>query len=120
MSVVAVAAVQNRFSPLFLDNTPQLDRCTQLGTAFLPWAPFEGFQRVDELGPVGQRFKSLANELQVSVYRLAVAWALAQSPNVVPIPGATRPQSILDDVAALSLSLTPDQVTWLDGTAAAR
>ena len=39
MSVVAVAAVQNRFSPLFLDNTPQLDRCTQLGTAFLPWAP---------------------------------------------------------------------------------
>jgi aryl-alcohol dehydrogenase-like predicted oxidoreductase len=54
------------------------------------------------------------------VYRLAVAWALAQSPNVIPIPGATRPQSILDDVAALSMSLTPDQVTWLHSAAAAR
>ena len=103
------------FSPAFLANRPQLDRCAELGIAFLPWGPLEGFGRVDDLGPVGQRFKSLASKHEVSVHRLAIASVLAQSPVVVPIPGATRPQSILDDVAALAVHLEDEDMAWLSG-----
>ena len=78
------------FSPAFLANRPQSDRCAELGIAFLPWGPLEGFGRVDDLGPVGQGFKSLASKHEVSVHRLDIASVLAQSPVVVPIPGGRR------------------------------
>ncbi len=52
---------------------------------------------------------------KVSVHRLAIAWALAQSPVVVPIPGTTRPQSVRDDVGALALHLEDGDMAWLNG-----
>jgi aryl-alcohol dehydrogenase-like predicted oxidoreductase len=64
---------------------------------------------------VAQRFALLAGKLGISAQRLAIAWALAQSPVVIPIPGATRPQSVLDDLMALSLQLEGDDIAWLNG-----
>jgi aryl-alcohol dehydrogenase-like predicted oxidoreductase len=50
----------------------------------------------------------------VSAQQVALAWELAQSPVVIPIPGAKRPQSILDSAAAADLELAPDELTALN------
>jgi aryl-alcohol dehydrogenase-like predicted oxidoreductase len=115
--IVDIAAVQNQYSPVSRSNEPQLTRCTELGTAFLPWGPLSGLVGENSSGPVAQRFVQVAHKLGVSVQRLAIAWALARSPVVIPIPGATRPQSVLDDVLALSLQLDDDDTALLDGGA---
>jgi aryl-alcohol dehydrogenase-like predicted oxidoreductase len=51
----------------------------------------------------------------VSVYRVTLAWHLAQSEVVVPIPGASRPASIRDSAAAADLQLSPEQLARLNG-----
>jgi aryl-alcohol dehydrogenase-like predicted oxidoreductase len=50
------------------------------------------------------------------VYQVALAWHLAQAEVVVPIPGASRPQSIQDSAAAAHLQLTDDQLARLNTT----
>ena len=50
----------------------------------------------------------------VSAQQVALAWELAQSPVVIPIPGAKRPQSITDSAAAADLELTADELARLD------
>jgi aryl-alcohol dehydrogenase-like predicted oxidoreductase len=59
-------------------------------------------------------FTEVAEELGVSVYRVTLAWHLAQSEVVIPIPGASRPASIEDSAAAADLQLTPEQLTRLN------
>ena len=59
-------------------------------------------------------FQQVAHELGVSAQQVALAWELAQSPVVIPIPGAKRPQSITDSAAAAELTLTPEQLARLD------
>jgi aryl-alcohol dehydrogenase-like predicted oxidoreductase len=49
----------------------------------------------------------------VSVYRVTLAWHLAQADVVLPIPGASRPESITDSAAAAELSLSPEQLARL-------
>ena len=115
-AIVDVAAVQNQHSPVSRSSQPQISRCTELDIAFLPWGPLGGLGGETSAGPVAQRFAVLARRLGVSAQRLAIAWALAQSPVVIPIPGATRPQSVLDDVMALSLQLDDQDMAWLNGT----
>ena len=56
----------------------------------------------------------MADELGVSVYRVTLAWHLAQADVVLPIPGASRPESIQDSAAAADLQLTADQLTRLN------
>ena len=51
----------------------------------------------------------------VSPQRVCLAWQLALSPAVIPIPGASRPESVVDSVAAADLSLTADEVVLLSG-----
>ena len=57
----------------------------------------------------------MAAELDVSVYRVTLAWHLAQADVVVPIPGASRPASIEDSAAAAELRLSPEQLARLGG-----
>ena len=56
----------------------------------------------------------LASELGVSPQRVTLAWMLAKSPYVIPIPGSSRPETILDSYAAIDLELTAEQVAALD------
>jgi aryl-alcohol dehydrogenase-like predicted oxidoreductase len=56
----------------------------------------------------------VADQRGVSAQQVALAWELAKSPVVIPIPGAKRPQSVLDSAAAAGLELTPDELARLD------
>jgi aryl-alcohol dehydrogenase-like predicted oxidoreductase len=110
----ALVSVQNQFSPGWRSSASELSHCASLGLAWLPWSPFGGVSAAGSLDAEAPEFAAVAEELGVSVYRVTLAWHLAQADVVVPIPGASRPESIVDSAAAADLHLSPDQLARLD------
>lgn len=110
----SLVSVQNQFSPAFRSSRPEIDVCAGLGLAFLPWSPLGGLGDAKELAAKHPAFADVAGELGVSAQQVALAWELAQSPVVIPIPGAKRPSSITDSAAAADLELSADQLARLD------
>jgi aryl-alcohol dehydrogenase-like predicted oxidoreductase len=110
----ALVSVQNQFSPGYRSSAGELAHCAAHGLAFLPWSPFGGVSAAKSLGSTADEFAAVAGELGVSVYQVTLAWHLAQADVVVPIPGASRPASILDSAAAADLALTADQLARLN------
>ncbi|MBM7508025.1 aldo/keto reductase [Nocardioides sp. 31GB23] len=112
----ALVSVQNQFSPAFRSSQPEIDVCEELGLAFLPWSPLGGLSDAKELAEKHPAFARVAEDRGVSAQQVALAWELAQSPVVIPIPGAKRPQSITDSAAAAEIELTPDELAALDAS----
>ncbi|MEV8391678.1 MULTISPECIES: aldo/keto reductase [unclassified Streptomyces] len=109
-----LASVQNQFSPAFRSSEPELELCAELGIAFLPWSPFGGIKNAGELGSSHAPFARIAEAHGVSPQRVCLAWMLAKSPTVLPIPGSSRPETITDSVGAADLVLTAAEVAELD------
>ena len=105
-----LVSVQNQFSPAFRSSEPELELCDELGIAFLPWSPLGGSRRA---GGLGGAFATVAERHGVSPQRVCLAWHLAKSPVVIPIPGASRPETIADSALAVELTLTPDDLALL-------
>lgn len=112
----ALVSVQNQYSPAFRSSQPEIDVCAELGLAFLPWSPLGGLTNAKELADKHPAFAEIATERGVSAQQIALAWELAQSPVVIPIPGAKRPQSIRDSAEAADLALTPEEIARLDAS----
>lgn len=112
----ALVSVQNQFSPAFRSSQPEIDVCEELRLAFLPWSPLGGLSDAKELAEKHPAFARVAQDRGVSAQQVALAWELAQSPVVIPIPGAKRPQSITDSAAAADIELTPDELAALDAS----
>src|SRR3954464_13152141 len=110
----ALVSVQNEFSPAFRSSQPEIDVCEELGLTVLPWSPLGGLGDAKELADKHPAFAEIADAHGVSAQQVALAWELAQSPVVVPIPGAKRPQSIRDSAAAADLELTDEELARLD------
>jgi aryl-alcohol dehydrogenase-like predicted oxidoreductase len=108
-----LVSVQNQFSPAFRSSEPELALCDELGIAFLPWSPLGGITRAGELGSANDAFAKVAAAHGVSPQRVCLAWMLALSPVVVPIPGSSRPETIRDSVAAAELTLTAEEIAQL-------
>lgn len=111
-----LVSVQNQYSPAFRSSEPELRLCTELGLAFLPWSPLGGIGRARELGDRFAPFAEVAAARGVSPQQVCLAWMLARSPVVIPIPGASRPETIRDSAAAADLVLDADELARLDGT----
>ncbi|MDQ1008216.1 aryl-alcohol dehydrogenase-like predicted oxidoreductase [Streptomyces sp. V4I23] len=116
-----LVSVQNRYSPEVRDSEPELRLCAERGLAFLPWSPLGGISRSSLDGPSAlaaaspyAAFHAVARERGVSPQRVALAWLLAKSPTVVPIPGASRPATVTDSAAAAGLELTEEELAALD------
>jgi aryl-alcohol dehydrogenase-like predicted oxidoreductase len=110
----ALVSVQNQFSPGWHSSWDELRHCASLGLAWLPWSPFGGIGSAGSLGSAAPEFAAVADELGVSVYQATLAWHLAQADVVIPIPGASRPESIVDSAAATHVQLSDDQLTRLN------
>lgn len=111
----AFVSVQNQFSPGWRSSADELAHCAAHGLAFVPWSPFGGVGAAGLLDTTAPAFAEVAAELDVSVYRVTLAWHLAQADVVVPIPGASRAASIRDSAAAAELRLSPEQLARLAG-----
>jgi aryl-alcohol dehydrogenase-like predicted oxidoreductase len=108
-----LASVQNQYSPAFLSSRPELDLCTELGVAFLPWSPLGGIKNAGGLGTSHTPFQQVAEDRGVSPQQVALAWMLATSPIVIPIPGSSRPETARDSAAAADLVLSEDELRAL-------
>ena len=108
-----LASVQNQFSPAFRSSEPELRHTADLGIAFLPWSPLGGIGNAGELGSRHAAFAEIAQDRGVSPQRLTLAWMLALAPTVIPIPGASRPESVTDSAQAADLTLTSEEVARL-------
>lgn len=108
-----LASVQNQFSPAFRSSEPELELCTELGIAFIPWSPLGGISSASRLGERFAPFQQVAAARGVSPQVVCLAWHLAKSPWVIPIPGASRPESIRDSVQAAGIALTPEELALL-------
>ncbi|KOU77183.1 aldo/keto reductase [Streptomyces sp. MMG1533] len=117
-----LVSVQNQYSPAVRDSEAELALCAESGLAFLPWSPLGGISRSSLDGPSrveGSRrlgaFHDVAAERGVSPQQVCLAWMLAKSPVVIPIPGASRPETIRDSAAAADLELDAEELARLDG-----
>ncbi|MBX9245301.1 aldo/keto reductase [Actinotalea ferrariae] len=110
-----LVSVQNQFSPSFRSSEPELELCAELGIAFLPWSPLGGISKAGDLGGRHAAFAEVAQERGVSPQQVCLAWELAKADVVIPIPGASRPESITDSVRAAELELTAEELERLDG-----
>ncbi|MBZ5734002.1 aldo/keto reductase [Nocardioides sp. TRM66260-LWL] len=110
----ALVSVQNQFSPAFRSSAPEIEVCEELGLIFLPWSPLGGLGGAKGLGDDHPAFAEIAAQRGVSPQQVALAWEIAQSPIVVPIPGAKRPSSIQDSARAADLELSADELARLD------
>ncbi|MFE3761041.1 aldo/keto reductase [Streptomyces sp. NPDC059104] len=114
-----LVSVQNRYSAAVRDSEPELRLSARLGLAFLPWSPLGGISRSSLDGPSGQTsadtaFHHIAADHGVSPQQVALAWLLARSPAVIPVPGASRPASVRDSARAATLRLSAEELTRLE------
>ncbi|MCX4623066.1 aldo/keto reductase [Streptomyces albogriseolus] len=114
----ALVSVQNQYSPAVRDAEPALELSARLGLAFLPWSPLGGISRSSLDGPsgptsAGTAFHRIAADHGVSPQRLTLAWLLARSPHVIPVPGASRPASIRDSAKATEVALDTAELAEL-------
>jgi aryl-alcohol dehydrogenase-like predicted oxidoreductase len=109
-----LVAVQNQFSPKFRSSRPEIDLCAELGLAFLAWSPLGGMSDAAELGSRWQPFADVAAKHDVSPQQVCLAWELSLSEAVIPIPGASRPESVADSARAARLELDEADRAALD------
>jgi aryl-alcohol dehydrogenase-like predicted oxidoreductase len=109
----ALVSVQNELSPRFRSSEAEVEVCEELGLAFLAWSPLGGMASAGRLGEDHTAFAEVAAERGVSAQQVTLAWLLARSPAVIPIPGASRPRTIRDSAAGASLELTPAELRRL-------
>src|SRR5919206_483833 len=111
LGIVDVVSVQNELS---LEYTSPLEKgevalCDERGIAFLPWSPLGGIGSADSAGRY-EPVREAAKAHGVSPQQVALAWLLSLSPSVIPIPGASRPETIRDSVRAADLELSSEEL----------
>jgi aryl-alcohol dehydrogenase-like predicted oxidoreductase len=99
LAVAPIAAVQNRLSCSDPGDLPTALACAERGVAYLAYSPFGG-----PGGPIPQAAFAVAKRRGVSAHRVLLACLRQQSPNIVPLAGASRPASIRDSAARLDLT----------------
>lgn len=111
----ALVSVQNQFAPNFRSSEPEIAVSEELGLAFLPWSPLGGIGNADRIARMAE-FAAVAEAHGVTPQQVTLAWMLAKSPCVIPIPGSSRPETIEASAAAAEVELTADEVARLDAT----
>jgi aryl-alcohol dehydrogenase-like predicted oxidoreductase len=108
--VTPIVSIQNRYNVADRSSETIVDLCEQEQVAFLPWAPIQ-----DAEGRVAVRVA--AERHGVTTRQIALAWMLARSPRILPIPGSGSAGHVEANIAAASIELSPDEVAAISATA---
>jgi aryl-alcohol dehydrogenase-like predicted oxidoreductase len=108
--VAAIASVQNEYNLGNRESEPVLERCEQLGIAFLPWYPLGAGAALRSA-----RMKSLSKKTGAPPAQLALAWLLARSPVMLPIPGTGSLEHLEENMGAAGLTLSKQDLAALEG-----
>jgi len=114
-----LTSVQNEFSPRFRSSADELEFCREHGIAFLPWSPLGGTGgAARNVGNQFSVFAEIGRDHGVSPQQVVLAWELSLGDQVIPIPGARRPESIVDSAQAADLVLSEDELARCSATSA--
>ncbi len=108
-TMTEIVSVQNRYNLSDRRSEGLLERCEALGIAFLPWAPLA----VDEQSGPGRALAEVAARHGATPGQVALAWLLARSPEMLPIPGTGSVAHLEENVRAAAIRLDPDEVQRL-------
>ena len=108
LRITPVVSVQNRYNVSDRSSESMVDLCDQEKIVFLPWAPIQ-----DAAGKPA--VLSAASTHQVSVQQVVLAWLLARSAQVLPIPGSGSADHVAENVAASSLELSGEEFASIGG-----
>ena len=108
--ITPVVSVQNRYNAADRQSESMVDLCELEQIAFLPWAPI---QQADSNPAVAEAAKRHG----ASPRQIVLAWLLARSPQMLPIPGTGSPEHAEANVAAGSFELSPDEVAAITSSA---
>ena len=111
--VVPVVSVQNRYNIADRASADVLAVCEREGLAFIPWAPIARGSSDTLAGSAGKALAALAKAHGASVFQAAIAWLLAKSPAMLPIPGTSSVAHLEEDVAAARIKLSASELAAL-------
>jgi pyridoxine 4-dehydrogenase len=106
--VLPIVSIQNRYNVADRKWDKALAYCEKEGLGFMPWSPVGGGRSLKS-----GALETVAKAHGVSVYQVAIAWLLAKSPVMLPIPGTSSVAHLEDNIAAGKLQLTPSELATL-------
>ncbi len=106
--LTAVVSIQNRYNVDDRGSESLVDLCEQEQMIFLPWAPIQNLDR-------NATVREIAKSHGASERQIVLAWLLARSPSILPIPGTGSVSHLEENVAAVDIELTPAEVARLTG-----
>jgi len=101
--VATIVSMQNRYNAADRRSQTMLELCEEEQMPFLPWAPIQQ-------GGENAAVRRAAGNHGATEYQVILAWLLASSPRMLPIPGTGSPEHAADNIAAADLELTEDEV----------
>lgn len=110
---VPVATVQNLYNLTDRSSEEVLDHCEAEGIGFIPWFPIAAGRLAKSGGPVDD----IAKQTGATPAQISLAWLLARSPVVLPIPGTSSVGHLEENCAAADIHLTGEQVERLNAAA---
>jgi len=108
-TVVPVVSVQNRYSVADRGSEDVLEYCEKQKMGFIPWFPLAAGQLSGADSPI----RRVAGRLNATPSQVALAWLLARSPVILPIPGTSSVEHLEENVAAAGLRIDENKMQEL-------
>lgn len=113
--IAPVVCVQNHYNLVHRSDDAMIDALAEAGIAYVPYFPLGGFTPLQ-----AEELRAVATEAGQTPQRVALAWLLGRSPNILLIPGTSRRAHLYDNIAAAGLNLSEDHMARLNAMGATR
>ena len=110
LDIVPVVSVQNEYNLGERDSEDVLEACEERGIAFIPWFPLGS----GELLAPGGKVAEVARRVGATPSQVAIAWLLARSPVMLPIPGTSKAEHLAENLGAVDVTLPDEAYDALD------
>ncbi len=114
-TIVPIVSVQNRYSITDRGSEDVLEYCEQEKLGFIPWFPLAAGRVSGSESPIGR----MAARWKATPSQVALAWLLARSPVMLPIPGTSKVEHLQENAAAAELKIDANKMRELDRLARA-
>jgi pyridoxine 4-dehydrogenase len=111
LDIVPIVSVQNRYNLTDRSSEAVIETCEREGIAFIPWHPLA----TGKLARPGGVLDGIATRHGATPAQVALAWLLAKSAVMLPIPGTSSVEHLEENVAATELRLSEEEVARLSG-----
>jgi|SRR5215469_954238 len=108
--IAPIVSVQNRYNVADRSSESMVDLCELEQLVFLPWAPIQDAER-------NPAITEAARQHDATPRQIVLAWLHSRSSTILPIPGTGSPDHVVENIAAASIELSPEEVSSISGRA---